>query len=136
MWVRILRLERRSSGSFPVKIQFHNTESFSVRLLRRRHQSGVHRGGALCAATPLPSDLRHLPEAPPGRLLHRRRQLRLRGGHEEDDAGRTPPRRHAGQTAVGRSSAAAGRRPARRPGGSAEAVSSRRAGREEEEGAR
>ena len=110
--------------------------SLCVRLLRRRHQGGVHRGGAVRSAAPLPADLRNLPEAPAGRLLHRRQQLRLPGGHEEDVAGRSPHRHLARQTSVSCGSSAAGRHPARHPGGSAEAVPSRPAGDEEEEGAR
>lgn len=96
----------------------------------------MHRGGALRSAAPLPADLRHLPEAPAGRLLHRRQQLRLPGGHEEDVASRSPPQRLTRQTSVSCGSSTAGRHPATHPGGSAEAVPSRRAGDEEEEGAR
>lgn len=88
------------------------------------------------SASPLPADLRHLAEAPAGRLLHRRQQLRLCGGHEEDVAGLAALRRLAGQTPVTRGSPAAGRHPAQRPAGPAEAVPPRRAGDEEEEAAR
>ncbi len=106
------------------------------RLLWCWHQGGVHWGGAVRSAAPLPTDLRHIPEAPAGRLLHRRQQLRLCGGHEEDVAGLPPHRWFACQTPVACGPPAAGHRPARHPWGSAEAVPSRRAGDEEEERAR
>lgn len=106
------------------------------RLLRRRHQGGVHGGGALRSAPPLPADLQHLPEAPAGRLLHLRQQLRLCGGHEENVPRLPPLCRLPRQTPVTRGPAPARRRPAPRHGGPAATVSARRAGHEEETGAR
>lgn len=105
--------------------------SFS-RLLRRRHQGSVHRGGALRFAPPVPADLQHLPEAPAGRLLHLRQQLRLRGGNEENVPRLPPFCSHPRQTPVTRGPASARWRSPPRHGGSAAAVSTRRAGHEEE----
>lgn len=110
--------------------------STSFRLLWCWHQSGVHGGGAVRAAPPVPTDLWNLPEASAGRFLNLCQQLRLCGSHQEDEAGVAALHCLSSQTSVPCCSTPAGHRPPSHPGSPAEAVSSRWAGNEEKEGAR